>query len=516
MIKFKNTLLLLIFSVFVFGCVCAGLNNINTPGSFLNTCPNQVNDAKNGYSLCLPQGWKSEIVSNQYLLAEGDNGDSSVIIWPLVLGGEFRSINALQLTNFIVGQVKQEYPDFTVVNISSNSDKTLVQVVATYSDQNNKKFKGVLTTFMDPNGNGFLAGYETLAANFNTREPELREILASYKIVKPESASAAVNLVSYQSQGGEVTLQAPPNWQIGTAGSCAGLAVIARDSQNPVKQMIAFTELGPVYYDPAIKQQSDEYYATCRQLGAVCPGADTIAQLPLVTNVDSERYITEAFPALGTVDLVRQIAPFYPEISNVQIIDRQPLPQDVANLYTQSGIPFDGGTYYATFTQGGIAAKGRFLVVVTYYPVAGFAAATPLYMISAPVDEFDSLEATLVKTAESIKLSDPYVKNCQAQQRAQAEAQRNIANTLSETSDIITKGWEARQETYDRISQKWSDTILSRERVYNPDKGEVYDVSNGFYDYYNTHREEFEFKNMRELTPQEYQEVPLDGRLNIK
>ena len=60
------------------------------------------------------------------------------------------------------------------------------------------------------------------------------------------------------------------------------------------------------------------------------------------------------------------------------------------------------------------------------------------------------------------------------------------ANTkiYNEISDAITSGWEARQNTYDILSEKRSDATLGYERVYDTETGDVYKAYNGFTDDY--------------------------------
>jgi hypothetical protein len=55
------------------------------------------------------------------------------------------------------------------------------------------------------------------------------------------------------------------------------------------------------------------------------------------------------------------------------------------------------------------------------------------------------------------------------------------------------------------------------DKVYNPDKDEVYEVDANFYQYYDINREKFEYQNMRELTQEErLNYIPLNGELRIK
>ena len=69
----------------------------------------------------------------------------------------------------------------------------------------------------------------------------------------------------------------------------------------------------------------------------------------------------------------------------------------------------------------------------------------------------------------------------------------------NETSDLITRGWEARQSTYDILSQKQSDTTLGYERVYDTETNEIYRAYNGFTDDYQGDRYKTVTDNMYNL-----------------
>jgi hypothetical protein len=55
-------------------------------------------------------------------------------------------------------------------------------------------------------------------------------------------------------------------------------------------------------------------------------------------------------------------------------------------------------------------------------------------------------------------------------------------------SDMIMSSWEARNNSYDIISQKQSDATLGYERVYDTETGDVYKAYNGFTDSYSGNR----------------------------
>lgn len=119
--------------------------------------------------------------------------------------------------------------------------------------------------------------------------------------------------------------------------------------------------------------------------------------------------------------------------------------------------------------------------------------------ISADKSEFKGMEKSLTESVGSLALSQEYVDNCLRQQDKQAQSVLEAGKTLSDTSDIMMDAWENRDKVDDIISEKRSDTMLSRDRVYDPDTGTVYDVKNGFYDDYDINREKFDMSNLQQL-----------------
>ena len=81
---------------------------------------------------------------------------------------------------------------------------------------------------------------------------------------------------------------------------------------------------------------------------------------------------------------------------------------------------------------------------------------------------------------------------------------KEISQTLSETSDIITQGYTERSRQEDVRIEKEGDQIMNVERVYDPETGDVYEVENGFYDYYNIHREDYSKNNLQQLPDNDY------------
>ncbi len=90
--------------------------------------------------------------------------------------------------------------------------------------------------------------------------------------------------------------------------------------------------------------------------------------------------------------------------------------------------------------------------------------------------------------------------------------------TLGETSDIIMQAWENRNKTDDIIAEKRSDAILGKERLYDPDTGQVYEFENGFYDKYKLEPGKWNLSGLVPLPSKNYDlwmKAPLDGKQHV-
>jgi hypothetical protein len=112
------------------------------------------------------------------------------------------------------------------------------------------------------------------------------------------------------------------------------------------------------------------------------------------------------------------------------------------------------------------------------------------------------MEPTLGSVLFSMQVNPGWMSSC-----------RDVANYMSSVSSDV---FRERQESEDRMSAKWSDAMLGFERLYNPDTGEVYQTGQWFPRTYEMNREKFEMQNLRELTPEEWAIIPVDGALHIK
>ena len=293
---------------------------------------------------------------------------------------------------------------------------------------------------------------------------------------------------------GFFTIQKPVGWEVYIAGHCSTLAFLIQDPENPLRRCFMFSEVGPFYMSEM---------QTAIDLQYMNSGGYPVAwiEMPVVDPLTPENFLVN-FTAVADTQIARQFMPMVPRLNNLQLISSSP--QSSAYQGAQTSL------MRAIYEEQGLVAEGLFLVSVAPFmpfmngPGGGNAYALSFVGISAPRGEFQAVQDELLTCIGSFDLSQQYVQNCMQQQ---ADAWRGVAKageTLRETSDIIMNGWERRNRTDDIIAEKRSDAILDKERLYDPDSGQVYEFDNGFYDTYDIKREQYKLPNLQPMPDDNY------------
>ena len=105
---------------------------------------------------------------------------------------------------------------------------------------------------------------------------------------------------------------------------------------------------------------------------------------------------------------------------------------------------------------------------------------------------------------QSFTMSQSYVDNCIRQSNKTTEGILRAGRTLSEASGNITKAWQNKSRTEDIISQKRSDAMMGRQRLYDPQTKTVYEVDNTFTDKYKMDPGKYNLRNLQQLPPDDY------------
>lgn len=322
-------------------------------------------------------------------------------------------------------------------------------------------------------------------------------------------ASGKVKLQLERFDGGFFSIQKPKGWEVVTAGACSSFSFLIRDPSEPSRQIFYFGEVGPVYMFEEQKQIDYQYVSMG---GYPCLWLD----MPVVNPLSPSNFLGQ-FHLIARSQLAQSFMPQCPRLENLQVIST-----------TSQASPITGAStelLRAVFVEGGSLGEGLFLVTVapllpfTGNPGAGIAYGFLVTGISAPKREFGDVEGILAKSIGSLSISKSYVQDCLRKQEAVYKGILKAGKTLSEASDVIMEGWENRNKVDDILSEKRSDAILGKERLYDSDTGEVYEFEVGFYDKYDLDRESYEMNNLQPLPDGSYDlwmEAPRDGYRHLR
>ena len=279
------------------------------------------------------------------------------------------------------------------------------------------------------------------------------------------SKAASVTLQTYDN--GLFSMQIPQGWTV---------------APYPQSDYIHYTFM---VYDPAdpaymiyFNMKTEGYLSSEQErqwYGSMYP--DTVfAQLPALDPRTAEKFYSVFTYAMSLNNLANYT---FPQLNNFTVVE-------------QIGYNMLGGDILrATCSNAsGKALDGIFTAAI--YPVSlYYVTANNVYntiFFTVPAGELPDWEALLNRCVSSIAFSDNFVRGFYNEEQTLANTIRANAKVYSEMSDIITKGWEERQSTYDIISQKQSDATLGYERVYDTETHEVYKAYNGFTDDYSGDR----------------------------
>jgi len=314
----------------------------------------------------------------------------------------------------------------------------------------------------------------------------------------PSAATTATRadtgLTTKRFNGGFFTIEQPAGWELVTAGSCSDFSFFLYDSDQPLRQVFYFGQAGPVYTN-AYQREIDRTYTAMG--GYATPWLD----MPIVDPLTPGNFLLQ-FPLVLASEIGRAFMPNGPGMDQIQIVSTETVPS-----------PVPGGEcalVRAVFLRDGSLGEGLFcLTVAPLLPFSGspggsIASGFLISGVAAEKAAFPGLVDDLTRCAESFTLDEGYVADCIARQEQTYQGILQAGRTLSEASDIIMGGWEDRSQIHDVLSEKWSDTIIGVERLYDPDTGTVYRFDLGFREEYEAGRERFRLQNLEPLPEDNY------------
>ncbi len=428
------------------------------------------------FSLEKPPTWTVTVGDEIEVRDPASNGPR-VVLRPLFLSGTYRTANAGTVANYLVGQVAKRTAGFTVSSARTTSDGSMLELVASF-DRSGVPMAGVYTVFIR-SPYGMYSAYEAPQATFSRDEPLMRAVAASFSQLSargtgdttPTPGQSSIGPLRQTQQSGGVSMKVPDGWNVQVMPYCAGL--VATDPQN---------RRGVVFLNSLHKE----------------PGTT------LPPGVSPEQYLTDYLSRdFSTVSDVRILS--YEEGDLSAISSGSGSVKAMRIAFLNSGTPTTG-----SFTVGTSQVGGGYFTAVEY-----------LWGIYAPTTDWERDAPVLLESFFSIDYSQATLEGCRkllaASWGAGSRSSGQGGSSGSDSREQQLKDWYARQENEDIFMEKFDDYIFNRDRVYNPETNEVYHVDQNFYQYYDTHRDQYRQQDLQPLADSQFRSlVPLDGSLHIQ
>ena len=269
--------------------------------------------------------------------------------------------------------------------------------------------------------------------------------------------------VEYQSfDNGLFSMKIPKGWVVGTGKSDhIHYTFMVYNPQNPDYKIFFNMKTEGYLKTQQMKNFYSRYYPTA-----------PMAKLPVINPQTTEAFY-KVFTQAYNLDQNR--FPFkVPVIKNFT---------SVQNLGKNAT---GGAIVRATYqNENGKKAEGVFTATIKEFampPVVLLIVYNTVFF-TAPENELVNWMPVLNYCLSTIKFSDNFVSAYYKEQGQVVKNAQALQAICNQTSDIITSGWNARQKTYDILSQKRSDATMGYERVIDTDTGEIYKATNGFTDH---------------------------------
>ena len=313
-----------------------------------------------------------------------------------------------------------------------------------------------------------------------------------------KSRSSEPALATFRDPKGNFTMQVPKGWVVSSGGFDMLHWIHACDPKRPELGVFTLLKTECLLMNRASKQ----FYWDKRGFGLYAMFADMVV-VEKVEDLYAQFVPFCAFAAKWE----KSYAGFaFPQIADFELVEKKPA------RTMMSGVALDDAVLRGTFTDPLTKRRGEGLFTGTLCRgvVMGNVGCNIMYNISgvtAPAGEFGDHAATLAKIVGSIRYSDAFEATAMKDMQIKAAGNARLAQTMRETSEIVTRGWEERQKGFDARVGKRADATMGYERVVEKDSGRVYRAYNGFLD-------GSDAQKRFQAAPDEAYSLPLSGTID--
>ena len=423
-----------------------------------------------GFRINLPAGWRASLAQDSAIVARSANGDSSVVIAPVLAAGNASPADWLRRSGSAALSAYLNNASVAQVYASRNSRQSALAAVR-YNSPSGPGTANIL--YLASGGIGTLYVIAAPSAVFPQQRPALVGILQSFSFTGEKTAAPSAGAASHAAANvgytrfrdpneGSFTVDVPAGWK--TQGG------LVRKSTVDVRPFVFSTSPDGAtvirFGDPELGA-----FTTPNQMLAMGGFREGSAYSPGYGNVMIvRRYIPgPAFAQEYAVRLARSLGASNPEFKTVR-----PLPEFSSNTSIGAALQrATAGEASFTCTRNGQEAGGTVFAQTTGTSMPGTEG--ELWYVSALVDFL--APAPQAATADQIarhivgtfQLNPNWVAQ---QQQTTMKTSQIVTETNEHISRIINDTYWSRQAVVDRTNRNFDDYIRGVVRLRDPNTGE--------------------------------------------
>lgn len=315
-----------------------------------------------------------------------------------------------------------------------------------------------------------------------------------------------LELVKYN--GGFFSIDLPSNWVIETTGEYQNFGFHAYDPQNTDRSIFFYGNMR--YFMKS--EEGKAAWQTYMQFGGYSDAA-VYADAPVLNPATTEQFFN-TFDEYTVYAAKYGISHNFPEFDNLQVLEKTPRNSPISSNCIEDSIlrvifESESGPCEGLFAAG----VSNTMTAYMYNADAGYYTVYVITGISAPADEFIHLQETLTKSIGSFSFTSSYIQQGVDLINQGTQLALDVGQAMSQSAQAYNDAWYNRDKVNDTISQKRSDTTLGYERIYDSSTGEVYRAEIGFFDEYDSNRDEYSNQGLQRVPDDgyDYYSTPITG-----
>ena len=422
-----------------------------------------------GFSLDWPEGWGVRVIGRGCIVVGKDVENMigpMAWIWPVTLK---EAATTKGVMDSMVTILKKSYPDLEILSLRElPTVRETVVLKFSYSDKGTK-YKGLLLCSREAKRvmlSGFISPLETYAQS----RANLVRILSSFKVdptlrdvsrvVPPDD-----EFVTYKDPNeGAFILKVPQGWKVegGVVRPYIDAAVVLEVNKDAegITAISYYAPLPPLFVEPCEVLSMAGFIEGSRYN----PSYGVMQDMIVYHYLPAQSYIRER--------LLPQIKENYPDARVVSSRDRPDLLKSVPPIpWLETSRACAEAVVEGTVERTKVRGKIVVFTQLTRPPgmPSGMWQANVL-LYNAPPSELEQLEGIINKMNDTFRIDRDWALR---EAREQIKRCKIISQSANEVANIIHQTYEKRSAVMDEISRKWSNAILGRVDLVDPETGEI-------------------------------------------